>query len=62
MDAEKSKSRKKPDVQELLVEGEYVDVYCYQSKRYKLAIVLNVSDGEVEVGFVGTYKRSLEVS
>jgi len=62
MDVERvGKSRRKLDYTEYLVPGEFVDVNDYVSKIWRLAYVVEIVDGEVEVIYEGMLKCVTDV-
>lgn len=55
------KAKKKPELQEQLFVGNYIDVYHPQSKQYRLAFIISKNDKEIEVTFDGLAKKDNEV-
>lgn len=53
--------KKKPELSDQLYLGNYIDVYCIQSKTWRIAHIIGVKDKEVEVNYDGTSKKLNEV-
>lgn len=41
----KAINKKKPELSEVIKVGDYVDVYMYQSRKNRLAVILDIRDG-----------------
>lgn len=53
--------KKKPELSEQLVVGNYVDVYHKGSKTFKLAYILKKTNKEIEVTYDGMPNQENEV-
>ena len=62
MDTEKTiKNRKKPEIADHLVVGDFVDVFSVYDKKWRLALILRTSAEDIEVALEGSMKKQIEV-
>jgi N-methylhydantoinase B/oxoprolinase/acetone carboxylase alpha subunit len=57
----RSRIKKKPELSEYFQIDNYLDVYCTQSKIWRVARIVDIKDKEIEVNYDGTAKKLNEL-
>jgi hypothetical protein len=58
MESEKNnKNKKKSELADLLVVGDFVDVYSNYDKKWRLALIVRASEDELEIAYDGSTSK-----
>ena len=50
-------NNKKPEIQDYIVIGDYVDLYSFNDKKWRLSLIVGIKKDELELAFDGGIKK-----
>ncbi len=50
-------NNKKPEIQDYIVIGDYVDLYSFYDKKWRLSLIVGIKKDELELAFDGGIKK-----